>query len=578
MLLSNYDVDIMPFSKYIFRGIAATIAYLAILVAFALFVKNPSEILSYDPEILLPFTYGISGIEEDLQKETLHPLMIGVSAFVLQNQYKITKDSSKLDLAKKYLDFLAFEYPYIENSGNLVLWKYPFAWRELQPGWYSGLANSSIALAFLTGYQVFGDIKYKDLAFKAMNGVINTVKEGGCTVEIGENSHWLEEYSWKKLTKDNAYFVNNGFLVALLTLKLFADQTNDPIYKNAFNKSLNAFKQTANSFYFDSGEWTYYMLNPKEIETLNYAIYDLVIFKALYKLTSQNIFKSHISKREEILKKAYPIFECSNSEGVKEFIFSNIGPPHPYLLDKTQLRISFLDKNKLPFSVYYGKNRKDESVSLIDRIFLTGEIGRDAVRYEISSQTSTGNFFRWYKSKLNSEVLENCESEPFYMPYDLTAAYDGVTKGIKEIIVDPSVVTRPDSINDYTNNIAVAIMKTKEPIDLKYYKYFGLLAKPTISTKQIGINIYDSRGQVAVRYYLPLKESVDNLILLNRLGIPEITKLNDSIVRMDIVVYTSEYDKNEKFSIKFSDIILFKSEKELYSFFKNNVFHFPRQY
>jgi hypothetical protein len=179
---------------------------------------------------------------------------------------------------------------------------------------------------------------------------------------------------------------------------------------------------------------------------------------------------------------------------------------------------------------------------------------------------------------LNWEILDNCQSEATAMSYDLTCAYDAVPSGIKEILVDPSIITKSDSINDYTNNIAVAILQTKEPINLNLYKYFGILAKPTISTKLIGINIYDQSDQVAVRYYIPLKENFDNLILLNRLGFLEIDKLSDSISRMDIVIFTSEYSENQKFSIKFSDIFLYRNERELNNFFKKNSFYFPHQF
>ena len=141
---------------------------------------------------------------------SLHPANLGMATFFLLNEAYYSNDKKTIQLAKEYLRLLSNEKSFIDERENTMLWKYNYKWRELDPGWWSSLANSVIALSFLSAWQEFGLKRYKDIADKAINGVILPIEKGGSALWLDENSCWFSEYAHKNLTKDNEYYVLNG--------------------------------------------------------------------------------------------------------------------------------------------------------------------------------------------------------------------------------------------------------------------------------------------------------------------------------------------------------------------------------
>jgi len=558
-----------------------TVTAIFILICFFLWLKSTPKVklLSLNKEILRPYIWGISFDRNIIEKiplktENLHPLDLGRIAFFLCKDGHDNNNKNELILAKEYLDFLANFYPYVLNKDNFTIWQYPFKWGELEAGWYSGMANSAIALAFLAGYEVFGEKKYEKLAKKAINAVVLPIQKGGCALVLDQDKYWSLEYVWDEVNEKNAKFVLNGFLFSLLTIRIFAEITRNNQYLLLYTYGVNALKSLSPQFYYPDGTWTYYMLNPKTIESPHYCIYNLILYKALYNLTKDNFFIQEIEKRKKILNCNYPLIVCLNENRTYKFLFSLIGPPHPYWIDIYPIEINFLSEDGKILDKYEIKTPRDLSIPIIKRAFIFDELNKEAFKFVIYSKYGK-NIFKWYEAPLK-RAFKMCQSNPKKVDYDLICIYDAeCSKNNQTIVIDPAKMDRPDTPNYYTNNQGRIILKPLTPIDRTAYKYFGLSLKPSRDIHSIAIEIYDIKKKSTARYYVPLKANVENFILLQWLGFPQIKMLDNIISRIDVTIYTSKYLPSEKFIINLKGIWVFENNLQVYNYFINNVFYFP---
>lgn len=545
-------------------------------------VPNPN-LASYDEVILLPYIWGMKYNETTakslLKAENLHPFDLGRMAFFLLFDGYKKKNKKELLLGKKYLDFLSDSYPLIFQKDRIIVWKYPFQWGHLEAGWYSGMANSAIALAFMMGYQLFGKKKYKEMMFKAINGVVFPVDEGGSALSLGKDRTWFFEYVWDGINNQNAKFVLNGYLFSLLTVKIFADQTGNTYYQTSYRNGLNALKSLSQQFYYPSGSWTYYSLNPKVIESPHYALYDLELYNALYKLTGDSFFLKEIERRKKILHRNYPLIIYKDKDGSDKYLFSLIGPPHPYWIDIYPTKILFLSKEGIVLDIKKVSSPRDPSIPIVKRAFITGKLKPNAYKYEVYAEYN-GWAFKWCEG-----LIKDCKREkigfPYTPRYNLSCAYDAVCdkvlvtpdEGTPLIIIDPSRMTNPNNPQGYTNNQGRIIIDLPTPINRNKYLYWGLTIKPTQDVTGIALTFFDTDGHWTSRYYLPLKANVRNLLLLSWLGFKNVSKVGNFIKSIEITIYTNKLSK--KFIIEIKGPIFFKNILEVYGYFMSHSFYFP---
>jgi len=536
----------------------------------------------YNSNILLPYIWGYEFDQkmkdkQYLKSENLHPLDLGrVTIFLLQEGYK-KNNIQELNLGKEYLEFLINSYPMIIRKDDFIIWQYPFSWDNYPKGWYSAMANSAIGLAFLIGYDIFGDFRYKMTAIKAINAVVSSTEDGGCAIKFNKNSFVFEEYVYNEINKNNAEFVLNGFLFSLLTVRIFAETLNDSYYLKMYNYGLNGLKKIYKNYYYKNKNWTYYCLNPKVIETPHYAIYDMILFDELYKITGDDFYFKELTMRKEILRLNYPLELYIDKESSINFVFSLIGPPHPYWIDIYPIKIDFFDQSENIICSYEVNNPRDFNTIINKRAFINGVIDKSSFKYKISS-IYANNSFTWQEGFIKDILLiKNIESFKkifFKINCYYDAEYDKINN---KILIDPSKIDRTEDVNYYTNNQGIIKLKFSSKFDWKLYKYIGLIIKPTKNIYSIKFDIYDYFNNVASRYYVKLKQNEKNFILLNWEGFNNIDNLNQYISHMNIIIYTSEYSLLDKFEIELDDIILFQNNIQLFKFFEVNNLFFPEE-
>ncbi|HOX29975.1 MAG TPA: D-glucuronyl C5-epimerase family protein [Candidatus Paceibacterota bacterium] len=543
--------------------------------------KQNHKLLSYDDEIFKPYLWGLTYTDDIKQKEplkkgdNLHPLDLGRTALLLIKDGNENNNQEELALGREYLDFLADSYPSTFENDKIKIWKYQFQWNELKPGWYSGMANSVIALAFWAGYEVFGEEKYKSQAEKAINGVVEPVEWGGCAVKT-DNGYWYEEYVQDGLKKENAGFVLNGFLFSLEAVKIFSEIKNDNYYESMFESGIESLKKNSGDYYYPENRWTFYGLNPKIIETPHYAIYDIMLLDSLSMLSNDNFFVEQAMIRRRILSDNYPLEICDSGNGNFKYVFSAVGPPHPYLVDTYPVEITFLNKENQIVGIEKILSPRNLEIPAKSRVFLSGQLAEEAIEYKIIALYGDMSV-QWGQGLINKSV-KNCAFGPEAVDFLMRCSYDAECESNSKLVrIDPAFQADPSQPGHYSNNQTSIQITPKKNISQKTNKYFGLLLYPQKPISSLKISIYDDQGREASRYYEPLKGGVDNLMLLNWLGFNSIEKLNDSIAKIVLTIYTGKAGMEEKSSVDVNQLLLFKDNVELFNYFQKNSFFYPEQ-
>lgn len=530
---------------------------------FQFFDLNNNEGLDFRT----PFFWGYNKntIKSTFKDSTIfkefHPLDIGRQAYYSLYYGEKLNDSTLLNIGAEYLNYLK-NYKFKIDTGEITTYAYGFDHREFEKGnWWSGMANSTIALGFYKGYQIFRDSTFLN-EYKRVSKSLNLpTSQGGCLVSTN-NSHWCLEYTSFKTNDENAYYVLNGFLYSLVAIKQLAIISNDDKLDDLFNSGKKAFIKMSERFYYKDNSWTYYMLNPKTIESTHYAIYDIMLFSSLYKIDKDNCWKNEIERRSRIILNHFPIDKISDSS----LFFSVLGPPHPYWIDTYPVSIVF----------NFGKSYKD-----------TVEI-KNTKEFTIPTDVRVFHSIRFSN-------LDSLESVDYYVNYSGSSFYIGSVSGDSFIdkIVDTSNlelnsfkeysnVERSEeggfiAKNDSADLNAHTVHLNLENKDFTKYKYFGFKVNLNFRPRSVRILLIDKNGNSAERYYPTLKYDTTNLILLHHAGFKRVEKIDlSNLNEIRLMLYTSKHVSESRL-FKTSRLYAFPTNYSVKRLFDDEDFYFPEK-
>jgi len=543
-------------------------------------------------EYIKPFVWGESHLKNpaymnmSVLKEInkLHPLGIGGFTFNILKEGLKYNDSSKIALGAKYLNFLVTDYPYTISTDSLITYIYPFDFSGFKgKEWYSGMANASLGLAFALGYEIFQDSLYLDFAYKAFNSVISDIDKGGCSLKFEENSKWFLEYATRNSDTTNSNFVLNGFLHQLLALKIFADYTNDETYQNNYEKGLEGLRLKSKDFYYPDGNWTFYQLNPKSIEPPHYVIYDIILFESLYNISKDDLFLNEVETRRNIIKSHYNL-QCKKTKNKKTiYFFSQIGTPHPYLVD--------IYPNLIFFNKIRGRNNEERQTKKEKKVIYSKKrelLKPRAIKYNIldrcfsldtlSNMENISVYSKYFNDSIllfrtnTSELQEFNNSSAQKIEFKLNTNFE-LTK-----VDDFNLVFLNPAKEEQGFNRGRFTLELDSLYDMK--KYLALIITPEIKIASIKIEIVDNKGVSAYRYYInSLKPQSPNIILLTKEGFKnganiEISKINSVYVN----IYSHPESQDKPFKLKINSILDITTNYQLYKLLNSNPhFFFPEK-
>lgn len=523
------------------------------LILLVIIVQKPSranDIYALENyELVLPFLWA-TDVNDAAEYNNIikgrleHPFTIGRAAFTYLYTGVETKNNRLIAKGMAILDKLD-NYPYQQKSDNSIVYIYPNDYQDFKGGeWWSGTGNSSIAIAYLLAYEIYGDSKLKEKALLAINGVINPIDEGGCSMNIGEDALWYLEYVDITRNDSTAYFAHNGFLYSLAAIKYFEKVLDDKKFTEAFEFGMNALEQKESEFYYPDFKWTYYGLNPRTVESLHYSIFELILIESLLSENESSLLKTSLKVRRRIVQREYGLYRDEDDL----LVFKLISGPHLYWPDLYPTRIVAHTRDGREEEFYFVP--RDFDTQLRRRLFLDLSSECDNLdSVEIFQEYGNRSFklFSLKEKKTRSWVqgFINCKVD---VGYQSTLVNDHEIKISSEKELNFAMVR---FIFPYT-------------VDLYNASFFGWTFTSDVRVENLRIDLINSHLESCGRYYVPQPKDTLNLILLKGFSMVNYADLSSKRIKeIRINYYYKPFDGEEK-TIRFSNIFASDNPALLY--------------
>jgi hypothetical protein len=169
-------------------------------------------------------------------------------ALLCYKDYIKNKNESSKNLFFRQVRFFCSNYTLIDGA---IAYPYPFPFRDLSAGWYSGMAQGQVVSVLIRAYVLTNDNKYLDIARKVVDFMFVPVNRGGVFTYTPEGYEWIEEYP----TTPSSY-VWNGFVFAVMGLIDYNKVCPSPEITEHIRQCIISIKQTIDLY--DTGSQLYY--------------------------------------------------------------------------------------------------------------------------------------------------------------------------------------------------------------------------------------------------------------------------------------------------------------------------------
>lgn len=527
----------------------------AVLVAAFLLIscakKNEAalKIVDYDSDVMQQFLWlhYSGGVDE---KDFVKTLDMGDPFRATSLLFRDFYDDRDLNKTKKMLDILIGHWNLYETHKL----DYTFPYGRLPAGWWSGMDNMLLPMFLVAYSQVQKNDEYIELANKMMDRMLKSPAEGGILWRDG-GVCWLSEYSWTGMSAKDEYYVLNGHLLALRSLKMTADALGRADLEAAYQCALEGTKSRAREFLDKGDAWALYMLTPPTINQVHYVIFETMQFDNLYALTGEEFYKDQAELRRKILRERYPVYSMG---GGKRIFFSMMGAPHPYSLDTYGVSIACDSPGRM-MSSFKQFDQFKEDKPLVERIFIDEEMVFDRNTSCAVKVHSVGLEFLLYKTSHFKEIDSN--SVPRYLKYDADASLDGYMIDERNLIVDPARIS--SDTQEYLNTQARINYKF-DPIALTDGSLFGFELS---ADKDLAVGVQLSNGSKSIfRYYPKMVANRNNVMMLSKLGFDD-NRDFDEITSAIIFIYT--HDQKDKAAVRLGNVVLFDDQSALMPYFRD---------
>jgi len=186
------------------------------------------------------------------------------------------------------------------KSNSFLILPYKFPWKiyDLDPPWYSSMAQGKALPLLIYAYQLTGLEKYRDTANGILNSFFVDVSDGGITYKTNDSGWWYELYAKNESKQPK---VLNGMLWTLVALDEYHRVTNDNKSKFLFDQGIRSLQKNLPSF--DVNGFSYYdiLKTPNKLE---YHIIHINLLNELYAITGIDSFKFYADKWSNYNKSA----------------------------------------------------------------------------------------------------------------------------------------------------------------------------------------------------------------------------------------------------------------------------------
>ncbi len=215
------------------------------------------------------------------------PINVAQYGFMIHADYIDKKDEKLLLLLKNCLAVL--ENLKIEDKNTAVWWHQHYEIKyKIEPPWASAMAQGEVISFYLRMYQILNDKNLLDTAQKAYRFMQDAKSPKSVRIYDEKGDLWFEEYPSKPPS-----YVLNGFIYALWGLIDLYRVTNDETIKKDIDACVKTLKNNLHKF--DSGYWSYYDLQKKELVRYYYQKnVHVPQLEVLHILFSDELFKKYL--------------------------------------------------------------------------------------------------------------------------------------------------------------------------------------------------------------------------------------------------------------------------------------------
>ncbi|WOD12602.1 D-glucuronyl C5-epimerase family protein [Pseudomonas sp. NyZ704] len=468
------------------------------------------------------------------------------ASWYVWNKYKRNKDTKEASL---YLDNIIEKWD-LNREDKLT---YKYSYNDLAEGWWSSMDMTLLPLVLISVGEKTANKEYLTIANKLISQAVKSPIEGGSLWPDEGDGCWFSEYSWQGMTKDQEYYVMNGHLFSLTSIKLLADALNNAEAKAAYECGLKGTKAMAASFLND-GNWPLYMLYPETINPPHYLIFEAIQFAGLYDITGDAFYAAQRENRSAALAKYYPIYNVKNTDGEFKF-FSALGPPHPYLHDIFDNEIICTDLNK---------------TSSLSRII--GEAKNNRFFYKAITSNAQGDEKCSVYSKYLGVTFKLYETQNFIsaddnilnpLPHSIETLFDAKEKN-GAIIIDPSIRSSPEGQVSYIDTEG----RIKLSFESQELTDNSMIAIEIVSDTRLPIMVtYIYEEKQITRYFVPIEKDQTSLLVISHVGF-ENANLLSKVSSITITILTDKLTHNANMRVK--NLYSLKNQYDLFKLLSEN--------
>lgn len=422
-----------------------------------------------------------------------------------------------------------------------------------EKGWVSCMDALPVAVSCQLAWEITGNYKYRLFRDTIINTTIKTPSKTSFILHFSDKKRWLSEYTSpnpQKLSSES--YVLNGFLVGLHSLKILSTVTGDKQIEDIYNSAQAKYKELVNQYYYKDNEWCYYMLSPLTINPIHYAIFETTLLDALFTLTQDIFFCKEAQKHRKALQNVLKMDFYYTPQGNTEWILFRAGAPHPYMIDTYPLEIRFYDNDKNIINTYSSIN----DGSYIQRAFIKGELPPQTFYYAVYCQPNQGNYILLYEKKvpifIKNKSLPHQQNKEYQINFSFDAGTWDLSKNNEARII-------------WSNRKEARVsLFFKHPLETNLNNYWGI---PIYSESNalLSIELRDSQGQAAWRYYPPIKPG-NNTVLLHYLGFNNTSNINVKDIKNIMLRFYQAQDSKKDFFIKIDTFHELQNSLQILSF------------
>lgn len=483
--------------KRFWVGFATASALIVIaIVGWLTVARGKVDIVDLDPISLKQFNWS----SRELSEKPFSELMLRdsplVAVWAVWVRFYKTRDAT---MASELLNQIITKYD-LTHTTKLT---YGFQHDNLKPGWWSGMDMFFMPLVLVAVAEKTGNQNYLDLANQMLDLALTSPENGGSMWPDVGNGCWLSEYSWDGMKREDEYYVLNGHLFALTSLKILADKLASPKLQSAFECATVGTEKLADRFLKDA-KWPRYMLHEPTINPPHYLLYEQLQFAGLHKLTGYPFFRQQELNRSEVFSRYYPVY-LINGRDEPQVFFSSSGNPHPYNLDLFEIHLNCSDGER---NVSY---RAEKQRGFLRWGFAFGPAPANPTCSVVSNYLDqTFELYRtnWFR-EVNSDDAAVTIASPVHLSLDAVRGDDDWIK------IDPSVRSSPDGQKTYLDDEA--------RIDLKFpSRHFSDAAIISMEVEtdaplKMAVRLHD--GDMTVeRYLIPGSAGIKQIFSFSKLG------------------------------------------------------------